>query len=190
MLGERLSFLFGNMSRLGKKPISIPSGADVAIVNGTVSVKGPLGSLSRSFKSPIAITMEEGVITLTPKDQSVTTRMLWGTYASHVQNMIIGVTAGYEKKLLIEGVGYKWEVKGKDLVMALGFSHPVIVPIPEGLTVTSEKNALTIKGYDKEAVGGFAARIKALKKVEPYKGKGIRYEGQRVRRKQGKKSAK
>ncbi len=178
------------MSRLGKKPISIPSGADVAITNGTVSVKGPLGSLSRNFKSPIAITMEEGALILTPKDHSVTTRMLWGTYASHLQNMLTGVTTGYEKKLLIEGVGYKWEVKGKDLTLALGFSHHVSIPIPDGLTVTSEKNTLTIKGFDKESVGEFAARIKSLKKVEPYKGKGIRYEGQRVRRKQGKKSAK
>jgi len=178
------------MSRLGKKPITIPSGATVAVADGAVTVKGPLGSLSRNFKNTIVIAMNEGILTLTPQDQSVTTRMLWGTYASHLQNMITGVTTGYEKKLIVEGVGYKWEVKGKDLAMALGFSHPVIVPIPEGLTVTSEKNNLTIKGYDKEKVGEFAARIKSLKKVEPYKGKGIRYEGQRVRRKQGKKSAK
>lgn len=178
------------MSRLGKKPIAIPSGATVTLSGVAVTVKGPLGSLSREFKPTIAIQSEEGVLTLTPKDQSVTTRMLWGTYASHLTNMLTGVTAGYEKKLVIEGVGYKWEVKGKDLHLALGFSHPVVIAIPEGLTVTSEKNSLTIKGYDKEQVGEFAARIKALKKVEPYKGKGIRYEGQRVRRKQGKKSAK
>ena len=178
------------MSRLGKKPISIPAGASVAIADGRVTVKGPLGSLSRDFKSAIAITTGEGVLTLTPHDQSVTTRMLWGTYASHVHNMLTGVTTGYEKKLIIDGVGYKWEVKGTALALALGFSHPVTVPIPEGLTVTSEKNTLTVKGYDKEKVGEFTARIKALKKVEPYKGKGIRYEGQRVRRKQGKKSAK
>ena len=178
------------MSRLGKKPISIPAGASVAIADGRVTVKGPLGSLSRDFKSAIAITTGEGVLTLTPHDQSVTTRMLWGTYASHVHNMLTGVTTGYEKKLIIDGVGYKWEVKGTALALALGFSHPVTVPIPEGLTVTSEKNTLTVKGYDKEKVGEFTARIKALKKVEPYKGKGIRYEGQQVRRKQGKKSAK
>jgi len=178
------------MSRLGKKPITIPSGATVTLSDGAVTVQGPLGSLSRDFKPMIAIQSEEGVLTLTPKDHSVTTRMLWGTYASHITNMLTGVTAGYEKKLIVDGVGYKWEVKGKDLHLALGFSHPVIVPIPTELTVTSEKNILTVKGYDKERVGEFSARIKALKKVEPYKGKGIRYEGQRVRRKQGKKSAK
>src|SRR3989344_3671376 len=121
------------MSRLGKKPISIPAGASVAIADGRVTVKGPLGSLSRDFKSAIAITTGEGVLTLTPHDQSVTTRMLWGTYASHVHNMLTGVTTGYEKKLIIDGVGYKWEVKGTALALALGFSHPVTVPIPEGL---------------------------------------------------------
>lgn len=178
------------MSRLGKKPIAIPSGVTVNVNGGSVSVKGPLGNLSRDFKKDISIALSDNVLTLTPVNTEVGTRMLWGTYASHLSNMIEGVSSGYEKKLLIEGVGYKWELKGTNLVLALGFSHPVTVAIPKELAVTVEKNMLTVKGFDKELVGQFSARIKSLKPVEPYKGKGIREEGERVRRKQGKKSAK
>ncbi|MEK7068361.1 MAG: 50S ribosomal protein L6, partial [Patescibacteria group bacterium] len=116
-------------------------------------------------------------------------RALVGTYASHIRNMLQGVTAGFTKKLLVEGVGFKWDVQGKTVNLALGFSHPVKVAIPEGLTVTADKGALTIVGFDKELVGQFAANIRALKKPEPYKGKGIRYEGEVIRRKQGKKAA-
>ncbi|HEY6019370.1 MAG TPA: 50S ribosomal protein L6, partial [Candidatus Paceibacterota bacterium] len=112
-----------------------------------------------------------------------------GTVAAHIKNMISGVNAGFTKKLLVEGVGYKWEVKGKQLQLALGFSHPVLVDIPEGLTVVADKGTLTITGIDTEKVGQFAANIRALKKPEPYKGKGIRYEGEVIRRKQGKKAA-
>jgi large subunit ribosomal protein L6 len=112
-----------------------------------------------------------------------------GTYASHVRNMLKGVTEGFSKKLIVEGVGYKWDVQGKTLNLALGFSHPVKVAIPEGLTVVAEKGTLTISGHDKEVIGQFAADIRALKKPEPYKGKGIRYEGEVIRRKQGKKAA-
>ncbi len=190
MLEVRYSSLSGNMSRLGKKPIAIPSGVTVTIAGGDISVNGPKGTLSRSFDEVITISQADAVITLTPQKENVHTRALWGTYASHLQNMLEGVTKGYQKKLTIEGVGYKWDLKGKDLVLSLGFSHPVIVPITEGLTVTVEKGTLTVAGYDKEAVGQFAAQIKSLKPVEPYKGKGIRYEGEHVRRKQGKKSAK
>ena len=118
------------------------------------------------------------------------TRTLLGTYASHLFNMVEGVTKGYEKKLIIEGVGYKWEIKDKEVVLSLGFSHPVKVAIPAGLKVSVEKGTMAVSGTDKELVGQFAARVKLLKKVEPYKGKGIHYEGERVRRKQGKKTAK
>ncbi|HBB65623.1 MAG TPA: 50S ribosomal protein L6 [Candidatus Vogelbacteria bacterium] len=178
------------MSRLGKKPIAVPTGVTVTVTDGTVAVKGPKGTLSRSFKRDISFSLEGDTVVLTPERETVATRALWGTYASHLKNMVEGVTQGYVKKLTIEGVGYKWDLKGKDVVLALGFSHPVVVLVPEGITVLVEKGTMTVSGYDKEAVGTFAARIKALKPVEPYKGKGIRYEGERVRRKQGKKSAK
>lgn len=178
------------MSRLGKKPVGIPSGVSVNAEGSVITVRGPKGSLSRSFKPEIGITIAPEEITLTPQREGVTTRMLWGTYASHLKNMIQGVSEGYQKRLIIEGVGYKWDLKGEGLVLALGFSHPVIVPIPAGLTVVVEKGTLTVSGFDKELLGQFAARIRSLKPVEPYKGKGIRYEGERVRRKQGKKSAK
>ncbi len=190
MLGGKYFSLFGNMSRLGKKPIIIPSGVTVTIVDGDVSVNGPKGKLSRSFDTVITIAQDGESITLTPQKENVHTRSLWGTYASHLQNMVEGVTKGYQKKLTIEGVGYKWDLKGNDLVLSLGFSHPVIVPIPEDLTVTVEKGSLTVAGCNKEMVGQFAAQIKSLKPVEPYKGKGIHYEDEHIRRKQGKKSAK
>ena len=130
----------------------------------------------------------EGV-QVSPKSDSLEARATLGTYASHVRNMIEGVNKGFAKKLLVEGVGYKWDVQGKNLNLALGFSHPVKVAIPEGLTVAVEKGALNISGFNKELVGQFAADVRALKKPEPYKGKGIRYEGEIIRRKQGKKAA-
>ena len=128
------------------------------------------------------------MITLNPKRNDKFSKSLWGTYASHLLNMIAGVQNPYQKKLILEGIGFKSEVKGKDLNLALGFSHPVIVKIPEGITATAEKNNITITGIDKELVGNFAASVRALKKPEPYKGKGMRYEGEVIRRKQGKKT--
>ena len=128
-------------------------------------------------------------ITLTPKRNDKFSKALWGTYASHIKNMIKGVETPYQKKLILEGVGFKSEVKGKEFVFALGFSHPVIVKIPDGITATAEKNNITITGIDKELVGSFTAIVRALKKPEPYKGKGMRYEGEVIRRKQGKKTA-
>jgi large subunit ribosomal protein L6 len=177
------------MSRIGKKGITIPEKTEVTTVNGVVSIKGPKGSIERSFGPAIEIKIEGKEISFAPLRATKQTKSLWGTVASHVGNMIKGVNEGFEKKLLLEGVGYKSEVKGKDLVLALGFSHPVIVAIPEGLTVEALKNNITIKGIDKELVGQFAASVRALKKPEPYKGKGFRYDGEVIRRKQGKKSA-
>jgi len=176
------------MSRVGKQIISIPEKTQVTKSDGVVVVKGPLGELKREFKGIITIAIEGNEIKLTPTETSPATVALWGTYASHLKNMVDGVNAPYEKKLSVEGIGFKVELKGKELVFALGFSHPVKVAIPEGLTVTAEKNIITVSGIDKELVGQFTARIRALKKPEPYKGKGIRYEGEVVRRKQGKKS--
>ncbi len=177
------------MSRIGKKVIAIPTGTEVSQSGSTLSVKGPLGTLSKTFKSDIEVKIGEGEVTLSPKRDTLENRALWGTYASHLINMVAGVTTPFAKKLILEGIGFKSEVKGTNLVMALGFSHPVIVPIPEGLKVTAEKNVITTSGSDKELVGGFVAKVRSLKKPEPYKGKGMRYEGEVIKRKQGKKTA-
>ncbi len=177
------------MSRIGKKVIAIPEKTTVTLVDGLLTVVGPLGTLSKKFKSDIVITIGDKEVTLEPKRVTLENKALWGTYASHVMNMVSGVTTPFAKKLIIEGIGYKSEVKGDNLVLALGFSHPVIVPIPKLLKVTAEKNIITATGIDKEVVGEFVANVRSLKKPEPYKGKGIRYEGEVVKRKQGKKSA-
>jgi large subunit ribosomal protein L6 len=176
------------MSRIGKQPITIPSGVTASLSGGVLSIKGPLGTLSRSFKSDINIVVEGNVINLTPTHQSVFTAALWGTYGSHVSNMIEGVTKGYEKKMILEGIGYKFNVSSNKIVMALGLSHPVEMVIPSDIKVTADKNLISVSGIDKEKVGEFAAKIRAHKVTEPYKGKGIRYEGEFVRRKQGKKT--
>ena len=176
------------MSRIGKKGIGIPEKTEVSINSGAVSVKGPKGSLERNFLPDISITMNGKNISFSLTKENKQTRALWGTYASHINNMIKGVNEGFEKKLILEGVGYKSQVSGNKLVLALGFSHPVEVEIPEGLGVKSEKNVLTISSINKELVGSFSAKIRALKKPEPYKGKGFRYFDEVIRRKQGKKS--
>ena len=177
------------MSRIGKQIINIPAGVSVALSSGELKVKGPLGELNRLVRKEISFQIGEKEISLTPIGNGKFQRALWGTYAAHLKNMIAGVTKLYEQKLLIEGVGYKWEIKGNQLTLSLGFSHLVHLPIPSGLTVSAEKNALLIKGIDKELVSFFASKVRLLKKPEPYKGKGIRYEKEVVRRKQGKKSA-
>jgi large subunit ribosomal protein L6 len=176
------------MSRIGKKPIVLPPKTEVSVKDDKVTVKGPLGELSRPVRPEIIIKVENGAVTLTPTRNSLDINALWGTYASHIENMIEGVNKPFEKKLIVEGIGYKADVKGKDLVMALGFSHPVKIEIPAGLKVTSEKNNLTVSGLDSELVGQFAAKIRSQKKPEPYKGKGIRYADEVIRRKQGKKT--
>ena len=165
-----------------------------------VTVAGPKGTLSKTFRDDITITIGDKVVNLNIKRNDKFSKSLWGTYASHIKNMIAGVQIPYQKKLILEGVGFKSDVKparnashsdaggGKEFHFALGFSHPVIVPIPEGITATAEKNNITISGADKELVGSFTAAIRALKKPEPYKGKGMRYEGEVIRRKQGKKT--
>lgn len=182
------------MSRIGKQKIQIPKGVEVIKSGNTLSVKGPKGTISKIFRDDITITIAGGVVTLDTNRNDKFSKSLWGTYASHIKNMIEGVEKPYQKKLILEGVGFKSEVKparaggGKEFVFALGFSHPVVVKIPEGITATADKNNITISGIDKELVGSFTAAIRALKKPEPYKGKGIRYEGEVIRRKQGKKT--
>jgi large subunit ribosomal protein L6 len=177
------------MSRIGKQNIMIPDKTTVTMKDGMLSVKGPKGELTRHFKESVAITIAEKEITLLPARNDLATKALWGTYASHISNMVDGVNTPFVKKLIIEGIGFKADVQGKNLNLSLGFSHPVVVAIPEGLTITHEKGTLTISGIDKDAVGQLAAQIRALKKPEPYKGKGIRYDTETIRRKQGKKSA-
>ena len=177
------------MSRIGKKVIVIPNGTEVKLSSGVFSVKGPLGTLEKKFKGDIEVTIANAEVTLVPKRMTLENKALWGTYASHVMNMIAGVSTPFVKKLIVEGIGYKSEVKGSNLVLALGFSHPVSVPIPIVLKVTAEKNIITVTGNDKEVVGQLVAKVRSLKKPEPYKGKGIRYEGEIVKRKVGKKTA-
>ncbi|MEN9551913.1 MAG: hypothetical protein RI935_290 [Candidatus Parcubacteria bacterium] len=177
------------MSRIGKQIINIPAGVEVHIDAHAVRVKGPQGELVRPVRDEVAFTVENNTITSSPRRNDKFSRSLWGTYMSHVSNMIQGVTTPFTKKLLVEGVGFKWDVKGQQLNLSLGFSHPVVKDIPQGLTVVAEKGALTITGIDKELVGLFANQVRSLKKPEPFKGKGIRYENEVIRRKQGKKSA-
>lgn len=181
------------MSRLGKKPIIIPEKVEAKFKDGLLSVKGPLGEISRDFKDDIIIGLEKDKIILTPNEAKKTRRAkeisaLWGTYASHIRNMIEGVVRGFSKTLVIEGIGYRAGKEGSTLVLSLGFSHPVKVPIPQGIDLKLEKNTIVISGLDKEQVGTFAAKVRALKKPEPYKGKGIRYQDEFVRHKAGKKA--
>ncbi|MAF59366.1 MAG: 50S ribosomal protein L6 [Candidatus Pacebacteria bacterium] len=175
------------MSRIGKQTITIPEKTEVSANDGMIIVKGPLGELKKPF-SGVNIDIKDGEVSVSPANDSKLSQALWGTFASHIKNMVNGVNTPYEKKLVVEGVGYKAEVSGKDLVLNVGFSHPVKLEAPEGLNVSAEKNVITISGSDKEKVGQFASNIRLVKKPEPYKGKGIRYEDEVVRRKQGKKA--
>ncbi|MFA5737047.1 MAG: 50S ribosomal protein L6 [Candidatus Paceibacterota bacterium] len=176
------------MSRIAKQPIDLPTGINVKLENGAILITGPLGSLSRTLHSDIKVTLlEDNKVKIEPAHRSISADALSGTFASHIKNMIVGVAKGYEKKLIIEGVGLRFAVSGNNIKLDLGFSHPVELLIPEGLKVIVEKNQMTITGIDKEQVGEFAAKIRALKKTEPYKGKGIRYSDEIPRRKQGKK---
>lgn len=177
------------MSRIGKKLITIPATTQVSFEDGVFVAKGPLGELRKTMSDDFTVTVENGVLTITPKKESIETKALWGTYASHMTNMVSGVTTKFQKKLELQGIGFRAEVKGDNLVMALGFSHPVNVAIPKSITVLVEKSMITISGIDKEEVGSFAAKLRDLKKPEPYKGKGFRYEGEVIKIKQGKKSA-
>ncbi|MBU1091643.1 50S ribosomal protein L6 [Patescibacteria group bacterium] len=177
------------MSRLGKKPIEIPKNVEIGIEDNTVVVKGPLGEMKREFNNAISIRLEDGFIKVSPVKTRGSTLALWGTYSSLIRNMIEGVINGFTKKLIVEGIGFKSEVSGNKLILSLGFSHPVEMVIPDGIDMKAEKNKIEVFGINKELVGQVAANIRALKKPEPYKGKGIRYEGEIIRRKAGKKSA-
>lgn len=179
------------MSRLGKLPIKLVKGSTAILKDGVLTVKGPKGELTQAINglANVAITPEE--IKVSVNDSiSKKQRAMWGLFYSLINNMVIGVTEGYEKKLEIQGVGYKVASAGKSLNLSLGFSHPVNFVLPAGIEATVEANIITLKGIDKQLVGETAAQIRRLKKPEPYKGKGIRYVGEIVRRKAGKTAAK
>ena len=176
------------MSRIGKQPITIPDKTEVSISDGILSVKGPLGELTRKVRNEVKIEVAGQKVVVTPVKKTRLARALWGTYASHVGNMVRGVNELFEKKLVVEGVGYRVELSGNELTLNMGYSHPVKMVVPEGLEVQVVKNTINIKGSDKEVVGQFAAEVRAVRKPGPYKGKGIRYHGEVVRRKQGKKA--
>ena len=176
------------MSRIGKLPVTVPAGVDVTVSDtNLVTVKGPKGTLSQQISKLITVTKEDGALKLAPVNDSREANMQWGLARSLVNNMVHGVTQGYEKQLEVTGVGYKWEKKGKDLVMSLGYSHPVVMTDPEGIeTVCTSQTQMTVKGADKAQVGNYAAIIRAWRAPEPYKGKGIHYVGEFIRRKEGK----
>lgn len=177
------------MSRIGKNPIKIPAGTEVSVVSHEIVVKGKGGTLTRAMHPAVEVKVAQGEVTVSQKQESWLARALWGTYASHIRNMLAGVNAPFVKKLQVEGIGYRVELAGKQLKLQVGFSHPILINIPAGITAAVEKNIITVSGADKEQVGEFAAGVRAVRKPEPYKGKGIRYEGEVVRQKQGKKAA-
>jgi large subunit ribosomal protein L6 len=178
------------MSRIGKNPITIPQGVTVAIDKNVVTVKGAKGTLVFEHHWGVSVKDVSGEIMVEKTGKEKNTPAIWGTTARIIQNMIEGVTNGFSKQLELNGVGFRMSTAGKKINLALGFSHPVVVDIPEDLQVIIEGNTMTISGIDKYKVGQFAANIRALKPVEPYKGKGFKYVGEYVRRKEGKKSAK
>lgn len=178
------------MSRIGKKLITVPAGVTITSNNGVATVKGPKGELSITLHPLISVTStEEGARVAIADETDNRQRALWGTFGSLLRNMITGVTTGYSKQLEINGVGFKWAVKGKTFEVHAGFSHPVAFPIPEGITITSKENTATIEGIDKQLVGETAAQIRSIKKPEPYLGKGIKYSDEVILRKAGKTAA-
>lgn len=176
------------MSRVGKKPILIPAGVEVKVEDNKVSVKGPRGEISKEFQAGVKIEVKDGNILVTSGAETKAIKSLWGTVRSILANMVKGVVEGYEKRLEIEGVGFKANLEGVDLVLNVGFSHPVKVKAPAGIKFSIEKNVIIISGIDKELVGQISAQIRRVKPPEPYKGKGIKYAGEKIRRKLGKKA--
>ncbi|MAH05358.1 MAG: 50S ribosomal protein L6 [Pseudomonadota bacterium] len=176
------------MSRIGKNPVTIPEGVNVDISGQDVKVKGPKGELSLTVHDEVSAKLEDNVVVVSPRTGSRLARSLWATTRSLINNMCVGVKDGYEKKLEINGVGYRAAVQGKEVVLQLGFSHEVRHAIPQGITVQAEKpTLLVISGIDNQLVGETAAKIRAYRPPEPYKGKGVRYEGEYIMRKEGKK---
>ena len=175
------------MSRIGRAPITIPAGVEVKVDGSTVTVKGPKGTLTKTMHSNMTIAMEGNVITVTRPNDLKENRSLHGLTRTLIANMIEGVANGYKKELEINGIGYRAEIKGKDLVMKIGYSHDVVMPQPDGITVeVPAPNKIIVSGADKEKVGQFAAEVREKRLPEPYKGKGIKYVDEHIRRKEGK----
>lgn len=177
------------MSRIGKKPIEIPQGVEVKIDGPKVVVRGPKGELQKEIRPEIKVEIKEGKIFLTPAKKAKQTSAFWGLERSLIFNMVKGVVDGYEKKLQIEGIGYRATLEGENLVLQIGFTNSIKIKKPQGINFLIEKNIITISGIDKGLVGQTAAKIRKVRPPEPYKGKGIRYLGEEVRRKAGKKVA-
>lgn len=180
------------MSRIGKQKIELPAGVTVELKdNNTVVVKGPKGQIERVFDSRVILVKEDNVVGVDVKNkEEKSERSIWGTYSSHLKNMVDGVSQGFKKQLEINGVGYKVAMQGKDLKLEVGFSHPVIFNIPEGAQASVEKNVITLESINKELLGQTASELRAIRKPEPYKGKGIKYVEEVIRRKAGKTAGK
>ena len=175
------------MSRIGKLPVPVPAGVDVTISGALVTVKGPKGTLDHTVPAPLTVALDDGTLTVSRPDDERLSKSLHGLTRTLLSNMITGVTEGYEKKLEIVGTGFRVVAKGSNLEFALGFSHPVVVEAPEGISFTVESaNKFSVSGINKQQVGEVAANIRKIRKPEPYKGKGVRYAGEQVRRKVGK----
>ncbi len=175
------------MSKVGKLPVTVPAGVTVTVSNGVVTVKGPKGELKQEIGNNVKVEVKDGVVELAQADSSKQANAFHGLYRNLINNMVTGVTTGFTKTLVITGVGYRAEVQGKTLMLNLGYSNDFFAAIPEGLTVTADANGkLSVSGIDKQQVGEFCAQIRKLRMPEPYKGKGIRYEDEVIRRKVGK----
>ena len=176
------------MSRVGKYPVEIPQGVQVAISGGVLTAKGKLGELKLPLSDKVETKVDGNQVSVAPRSNERQSRMMWGTTRAHIANMVRGVSQGYVKSMEITGTGYRAAVAGKNLEMNLGFSHPVVYPIPEGIKITCERpTAIKVEGVDKRLVGQVASEIRAWRLPEPYKGKGIRYSDEQIRRKEGKK---
>ncbi len=176
------------MSRIGKKPVSVPQGVTASVDGQTVTAKGPKGELKFAANDEVLVKLENGEISVEPRDQSKDARSKWGMSRSQIENILTGVKDGFERKLEIQGVGYRAAMQGKNLQLSLGFSHEVVYEAPEGITLACPKpTEITISGIDKQKVGQVAAEIREYRQPEPYKGKGVRYAGEKVFRKEGKK---
>ena len=179
------------MSRLGKLPITVPNGTQVNLSNGFIIVKGPKGELKQKLDSKVKIEINDNeIIVSVLEKENKEHKAVWGLFRALINNMVVGVNTGFEKKLEIKGVGYKASVAGNNLNLSLGFSHPVVFPLPAGISALVEGNTITISGFDKQLVGELSAQIRKLRKPEPYKGKGIRYSDEVIRRKAGKTASK
>ena len=176
------------MSRIGKKPVAVPTGVTASVDGQTVKVKGPKGALQFVVPDEITVTLDKGAIKVDPRNETKRARSMWGTSRTLVSNLMTGVTKGFEDKLEINGVGYRAAVQGKNLQLALGYSHDVVYPIPEGIAIVTPKpTEIVITGIDKQKVGQVAAEIRSFRGPEPYKGKGVKYAGEFIFRKEGKK---